>query len=481
MRSMASLHKWGAMVAVVMISAGCTVGPEYETPPMVMPAAYRQADRVAGSTAGDAPWQKVFPDQTLQGLITTALQGNQDLAAAAARVDQFQARARQQEAALYPQIGLGGSSGIQGVGGGPPLAQRGGVGSYGLALQMSWEADLWGRLRRLNESARARFAQQQRLMDAVRVSLIGQVAQTYFVLGGLEEQLKVAQAAISARERALSIAEARKENGAISGLDLQRFVADVASARNQKAAIERGIAQTENLLNLLLGRNPGPVARGKDPLRPPAAGSLPVGLPSELLRRRPDILAAEQGLIAANAEIGAAIANQFPQLTLGASVGLSTPDLLQTVGGLLQIDQYVFDGGARAAEVQLRRAVFREAHAAYTKTVLGAFREVEDALVAFRTFREQMTQLELQAKSLSTAVELAQVRYESGRSGYLEVVNAQQELFAAELALANARAQCAVAYAAVYQAVGGGWELLEPTLKVEAGASRARPAAVLRR
>lgn len=452
------VRNWGLAILVVFLGAGCSVGPDYESPPLVIPATYRQADSQPGSVGAEVPWMKVFPDETLQGLIQTALEGNQDLAAAAARVEQFQARARQQEAAFYPQLGLGGSSGVQGVRGGPPFTQRGGVGSYGLGLQMSWEADLWGRLRNLNESAQARLRQQQRLRDAVQVSIIGQVAQTYFVLAGLDEQLAVARATIEAREKALAIAQARKESGVISGLDLQRFVADLAAARNQTAAIERAVVQTENLLNLLLGRNPGPVARGRDPLRPATTGVLPPGLPSDLLRRRPDVLAAEQSLVAAHAEIGAAIANQFPQVTVGASLGISSPDLLQTVGGLLQIDQFVFDGGARAAEVQLRRAVFREAYSAYVQTVLGAFREVEDALVAFRTFREQMTQLETQVKSLRTAVELAQVRYEVGRSGYLEVINAQQELFATQLALANARAQRAVAYAAVYQALGGGWE-----------------------
>lgn len=468
-------------ILVGFFGAGCSVGPDYESPPLVIPATYRQGETSPKATGADVPWEKVFPDRTLQELIATALEGNQDLAAAAARVEQFQARARQQEAAFYPQLGLGGSSGVQGIRGGPPLTQRGGVGSYGLGLQMSWEADLWGRLRRLNESARARLRQQQRLMDAVRVSLIGQVAQTYFVLAGLDEQLAVARATITAREQALAIAQARKESGAISGLDLQRFVADVAFSRNQTAAIERAIGQTENLLNLLLGRNPGPVARGRDPLHPATTGVLPPGLPSDLLRRRPDILAAEQSLVAANAEIGAAIANQFPQITLGASLGVSSPNLLQTVGGLLQIDQFVFDGGARAAEVQLRRAVFREAYAAYVQTVLGAFREVEDALVAFRTFREQMTQLEAQTKSLGTAVELAQVRYEAGRSSYLDVVSAQQELFAAQLNLANARAQRAVAYAAVYQALGGGWEPTSLPSGAESPARTVRPVAKLKR
>lgn len=423
---------------------------------MVIPAQYRQASGPVGGSLAERPWEKVFPDATLQELMHTALRGNQDLAAAAARMEQFRSRAKQQEAAFYPQVGLGGSAGVQEVGGGPALNQRGGVGSYGLGLQMSWEVDLWGRLRRLNESARARFRQQEKLMEGVRVSLIGQVARTYFALAGLDEQMAVAQATIAARERALAIAQARKESGAISGLDLQRFVADVAAARNRKVAIERETAQTENLLNLLLGRNPGPVARGKEPLQ--RVGRVPVGVPADLLRRRPDILAAEQGLIAANAEVGAAIANQFPKVILGASGGLSSPDLVRTVGGLLQLDQYVFDGGARAAEVQLRRAVFREALATYQQTVLNAFREVEDALAGLRTFRDQAMHLDRQMASLKTAVELAQARYEAGRSSYLEVINAQQELFGTQLALAEARAQGAAAYAAVYQALGGGWE-----------------------
>ncbi|MFQ3671610.1 MAG: efflux transporter outer membrane subunit, partial [Verrucomicrobiia bacterium] len=452
--------RWGRGLGLGLLGwglVGCVVGPEVEAPPMVVAATYRSGSEGRGESAANRPWEEVFRDEILQGLIVEALRGNQDLAGAVARVDQFRAGAKQQEAALFPQVGLGGDAGVQGVRGGPPLTQRGGVGRYGLGLQMSWEVDLWGRLRRLNESARARFRQQERLMEAVQVSLIGQVAQTYFVLAGLDEQLALAKATIAARERALSIAEARKEGGAISGLDLQRFVADVASAKNQRLAIERGVAQTENLLSLLLGRNPGPVKRGRDPLSGPLAGTLPPGLPAELLRRRPDVLAAEQALVAANAEIGAAIANQFPRVSLEATLGLASPNLLQTVGGLLQLDQYVFDGGARAAEVELRRAVFREAHAGYVKTVLGAVREVEDALVAFRTFRSQIAELERQVGSLSTALGLAQARYEAGVSSYLEVVNAQQELFGAQLGLAEARAQRAVAYASVYQALGGGW------------------------
>jgi multidrug efflux system outer membrane protein len=441
---------------------GCSVGPNYEEPPLVLPSTFKQdkgakADKPVPSI-GELPWQSVFQDKVLQELIAEALTANKTLEAATARVEQFQAAADLQNSALYPQVGLGGSTGMTGVGGGPSRTQRGGIGSYGGGLQMSWEIDMWGRLRRLNESARARLMQQEEFRQAVRVSLIGSVAQTYYLLIGLDRQLVLADETIVSREAALRIAEARRQGGVISALDLQRFIADVADARNQRAAIARAVVQTQNQLSVLLGKNPTNIPRGVALIRQRELRNIPAGIPSVLLRRRPDILAAEQRMIAANAEIGAAIAEQFPQVAVSANLGVSSPQLLQTVAGLLSINQYIFDGGARSAQVRLQRGALKEAFAEYQQAVLVAFQEVENALIAHSTFREQIVQLTKQTESLGRALELAQARYEAGQASYLEVVNAQQEFFGAQLGLANAQAQRLIAYTQLYQALGGGWE-----------------------
>jgi multidrug efflux system outer membrane protein len=239
---------------------------------------------------------------------------------------------------------------------------------------------------------------------------------------------------------------------------LQRFIADVADARNQRAAIARAVVQTQNQLSVLLGKNPTNIPRGVALIRQRELRNIPAGIPSVLLRRRPDILAAEQRMIAANAEIGAAIAEQFPQVAVSANLGVSSPQLLQTVAGLLSINQYIFDGGARSAQVRLQRGALKEAFAEYQQAVLVAFQEVENALIAHSTFREQIVQLTKQTESLGRALELAQARYEAGQASYLEVVNAQQEFFGAQLGLANAQAQRLIAYTQLYQALGGGWE-----------------------
>lgn len=454
-----------------LLLAGCAVGPDYKRPPVNVPQRHR------GSTAGasaaslaDTRWPDLFEDEKLKELVGTALKQNLDLGIAAERVQEARARFRIVRSEQLPFVGAEaefaanrpssiGSSRI--VRAGTPLdvsyTQVGGA--------LSWELDLWGRLRRLNESARAQYLATEEGHRGVIVSLIAEVTSSYFTLRERDLELEIARATHKVAEDSLRLVRLRHQRGAATGLDVRQAEQLVYTATAQIASAERDIGQAENALSLLLGKEPGDIARGKalDDFGLPAA--IPAGLPSALLERRPDIRQAEQILVASNAEIGVARAYYFPQISLTGFLGGQSRALADLFTGPARLWNIspgavlpIFDAGRVRAGVRLSEAQQREMVLQYRRTIYNAFREVSDALIRYDRTREQRTQQDLLVRALRDTSRLSKLRYEGGLDSYLQVLDAERNLFRGQLALAQLRLQELLSFVELYRALGGGWQ-----------------------
>jgi multidrug efflux system outer membrane protein len=453
-------------VALVIFS-GCAVGPNYKRPAVATPENFRFAANSATNSLGDLPWWKVFKDPTLQELIRAALTNNYDLKQAVARVEQARNVAVAAGAPLFPQIGYGGDVGRgRNAAFNIPAPLKGATASSAqVNLNAAWELDIWGRIRRLSESARAQYLATEEARRGVTITLVSDVATAYFQLMQFDQELAVQRAATNAYTDSYRIFNDRLKNGIASKLETDRASAALANAAAFIPLLELNIATTENQLNVLLGRNPGPITRNSLTNESALAPEIPAGLPSQLLQRRPDVLAAEQSLIAANASIGANLANFFPQIGLTTFIGKISPELSAFTGGSANawnvgasLAGPVFQGGQLRAQYRGAKAKFDEATAAYQQSVLTAFQEVSNALIARQKLGEVSAFEEQAVVALTSAVALATDRYLNGRSGYFEVLQAQQELYPTQRAQVQAQVNELIATIQLYKALGGGWE-----------------------
>ena len=444
----------------------CAMGPDYERPKTDMAETFRMAEAPPDAPSiANLAWWELLRDEPLQQLVRIALEENKDLQRAAATVDEFQARALIARSDFLP--GLSVSANAPSFGRRTIFLVPGFSNPFNYYLQgaLSWEIDIWGRIRRSTEAARADLFSKEENRRAVVLQLVSGVAESYFNLLQFEAQMDIAKRALQSWEESVRIAQARLKQGMTSRLDTDQFEAERANAAARMAELERQMVQAENQLSVLLGRKPFAIPRGRpltDQVMPPA---VPAGLPSELLQRRPDLLQAEQQLAAATARIGAAKAERFPKISLTGLLGFASPQLSQ-----LFTDNRAFFGVAGAGlaapllnsqalgfQQEAIEAQAKQAVAQYEQTVLTAFREVEDALVAVRTARAQNEAQQAQVNALQSALRLAELRYKGGLANYLDVLVARRNLFEAELAMTSSRRLQLVSVVQLYKALGGGW------------------------
>ena len=455
--------------SLLLFLAACTVGPNYKRPSVPAPDQYRGGPAPSQASLADTRWPDLFPDDTLKQLLSTALAHNFDLALASERVEEARARYRITSANQYPFVyGSGQYTATQSstIGAQPTSPGFPSTVTYTQAgAALSWELDLWGRIRRLKESARAEYLATEEARRGVTVSLIGDVAGDYFTLRERDLELQIARSTRDIAEHNLQLIRLRHDHGAATGLDVYQAEQFLYLATVRIASVEGDIGPVENALNLLLGNLPGDIARGK-PIEsfvlPP---QIPPGLPSSLIDRRPDIRAAEQKLISANAQIGVAKAYYFPQISLTGVLGVQSRALTQLFTGpasywtlspnaLLPI----FTAGQVRVAVRLSEAQKREMLISYQKTIYTAFREVSDALIRYDRTREQRSQQDHLVQALTEATRLSTLRYQGGADSYLQVLNAERDLFQGQLTQAQLRLQELLAFVDLYRALGGGWQ-----------------------
>ena len=453
-------------VLLAMTLAGCTVGPDYVRPDIQSPERWR-IDYPQAVSIANTRWWEQFGDPVLNQLIETALRENRDLLIAAARVDQFIAQLSVVRSQFYPRMGysLDASRNRASQVGQPPLAP-GADPYYSLyqgALGADWQIDLFGRVRRQSESAQAQVYASEQGRRGVVLTLVTSVAASYIGLRALDRQLEISRATAQNYAGTARIFELRFKGGVVSELELNQVESQYQQALAAIPALEQQIAAQENLISVLLGRNPGPTPRGKamSALVPPG---IPADLPSTLLERRPDILQAEQILVSANASIGAAKALYFPSLSLTGvlgSVSTAFSDFLSgsaaTASVAAGLTGPIFTGGRISGQVQGAEAFQREALANYQQVILNAFRETNDALVGTLKKREETEAQIKRVAALREYARLSRLRFDNGYAGYLEVLYAENELFGAELSAVRSQAEAYAQLVGVFRAVGGGW------------------------
>lgn len=445
--------------------AGCALGPDYERPEIETPATYVQPVEEGESFANTA-WWDLFQDPQLQTLIRTALVENKDLGIAVARVEEFRALAGVTRADQFPTVDAlataGRATSSENVF--PGNLIDGPVDNFRLGADVFFEVDLFGRLRRATEAARAQLLATEEARRSISISLVASVASTYMTLRDFDAQLEIARRTEAARQQSLQIIRARYEKGTAPLLDVNQAEIELAVASAAVSAAERLVAQIEHALSILLGRNPGSIVRGlplQEQVMPPA---VPAGMPSELLQRRPDVLSAEASLAAQTARIGVAEAARWPSLSLTGSLGIESSELSDlTEGGSdfwnvgAGLFAPVFNAGRNRSRVEVERARTEQALLSYQQTVQRAFREVEDALVAVRTYRDEHAARQRQVAAARSAARLSRARYDGGVTSYLEVLDTERSLFNAELAESQTLRLYVDAIIGLYRALGGGW------------------------
>ena len=450
---------------LLALATSCALGPTYRRPQVQAPAQWN-AQAQAASLA-DQPWWEVFGDPALKDLIGQALAGNYDVRGAVQRVEEDRARAGMERADYLPAF-TPGAGAVRGHSS-PYTAGGGGIGnSMNAQITLGWELDLWGRLRRLNEAARAQDPASQEARRGVYLATAAQVAQAYFELRELDSRLAIARATTQAFQETYDLFDQRFQGGAASRLETVRAEAALAGAAGFIPDLERQIQAKETLLCYLVGRNPGPIPRGAGLQAQPLPPVIPAGLPSALLERRPDLREAEQRLVAANAAIGVAQANYFPVLSITGLLGGVAPRLNQLFGSGREWNIGAGLNGPTLQGLRLRDqkavvvAQWAQARTRYEAAVTGAFGEVATLLVAYQKLAEVETQQARAVAAYQEAVALATMRYRAGLSSYVEVLEAQQQLFPAENSRSLARLNRLVTLVQLYKALGGGWNLQDP-------------------
>ena len=458
------------VAAAALLLSGCLLGPDYSRPPVLIPDNYRSV--VGAPTAesfADLPWFDVFRHPVLQELVREALSNNYDLRIAAARVEEARAQIGIARSFLFPQLNFNGGGSAQQVARSTDPPESFGANrnfqNWLLGFGLAWELDVFGRIRREAESSTAIFLGTEQAQRGVLITLVADVAQSYFTLRELDLELEIARRTVQVNDETLRFYQTRLAGGVSNRLEVDTAISNRSRTASTIPELERQIGIQENQINLLLGRNPGPIPRGTaltDQYYPP---SIPAGLPSALLERRPDIKAAEELLVSANANVGAAKALFFPNFSLTAALGGASHNLSNIAdrraaiwsvsGGVLQP---IFQGWRITSNYEAVKARFEQAVAQYQRSAQNGFREVADALVSIEKLEGVRLELEVGVRALQDATSLARLRYDTGLANYLEILIADQQLFDQELLLARARGAQLNSVVQLYRSLGGGWQ-----------------------
>ena len=459
-----------ALAAGVGALAGCAVGPKYGRPNYPAPPAFRGADNApvssdAKATLGDQEWSKVYQEPELQDLIRKALANNYDLRIAAQRILEQQAQVRIVRSQEFPAVTVGGT----GIGATVPsnigiqLPNPLSAGTF--SVNASWTPDFWGLYRRQTEAAREQLLAQEWARRAVQMTLVEQVATDYLQLRALDRELEITRETLTVRQSSVDLTRRLESGGSVPLSDVRESEQLLYTAASQIPQLEEQIQQQENALAFLTGENPGPIAHQDPNALAPPPQDLPVGIPSQLLERRPDIQESEAQLIAANAQIGVARAQFFPNLTISGSAGVGGDSLSsifdtagKTIYGIGSLTQPIFEGGKLRGQLELSEATKQEMILNYQKTIAGAFRDVSNALIAMNKQRANREQQEKLVAAAQDATRLARIRYQGGSTAYLEVLTTDSNLYTAELSLVNAQQNEALSLVQLYSALGGGWQ-----------------------
>jgi multidrug efflux system outer membrane protein len=482
-----TLMRAGFTMLAGTLAAACTVGPDYKRPVVQVPSAHRGAAGGAEASGQPSPesladlkWFELFRDDTLTTLVGSALQQNFELRIAAERVLQARALFGITRSERFPEIGVSADvnavrTPTAGANRSIPAGVDTDVAYVQAGFSVGWELDVWGRVRRLNEAARAQYFATEEARRGVLTTLVADVTETYLALRALDLELEIAMRTRDAANESLRLTGARRDRGISSGLDVRQAEQLLYTATGQIASLEREIEQAENALSLLLGRAPGDVPRGRPLEALEAPPRVPAGLPSTLLERRPDIRQAEQELIAANAQIGVAKAEYFPRISLTGFLGaqsralsdlLTRPAQLASAG--LGAAAPIVNAGRTRSNVRLAEAVQREAVLNYQRAIYTALADVADSLAVYRKTSEQRAEQERLVETLRASTSLSTERYRGGLDSYLPVLDAQRNLFQGELELARLRNQELASIVQLYRALGGGWSP-EPASVISSG------------
>ena len=501
-----TFHLMAACMIAGFLLPACKMGPDYVRPETPTADSWRVRTSTAESIA-NLPWWELLKDKELQNLIRIALAENQDVRTAIATVEEYRAQLVMTRFDLAPSLAYGGTASLYQTSGNATTIPGGG-GAIVLPGQpggsdnttfsntvgfgsLKWELDLWGRLRRAVEASEAQLFAQEDNQRAVILGLVSSVSEAYFSLRALDLQVDITKRALKSWEESVRLSQLRYKQGYIPKLDLDRFEAERAGTAARLAELEKLVGQRENQLSALLGRKPAAITRGLALTEQPMPPDVPAGLPSELLQRRPDLLQAEQMLVAATAGIGVAQAQRFPQLALTGAIGGANANLSGTSIGPLFIQNIaasltgpLLNATALGYQVTANEMKARQAALQYEKAVVNAFKEVEDALIAVQKTREQREAQEQQVTALQSALHFADQRYQGGRASYLDVLTSQRSLFEAELDLAKTRRVQLISVVQLYKALGGGWvpdgqaERRLVSIPVAPGVGQPEPAAI---
>ena len=461
------------LLGPLLLAVGCKLGPDYKRPPVTTPDAWRDVPAEQAASFANTPWWEVFGDPQLQELIRIALVENRDLKIAIERVEEARARYGFTRADIWPQLDVSGTAGSLRFNAGSLVhTPEGDAGTaeatetdiYSLGINVSWEIDFLGRLRRASEAQRALFLGTQEAQRSAVLTLVADVARAYLELRDFDSRLEIAKRTIVSRQEYVQLAKDRFEGGVTPELDYRQAEAELHRVEAVAFELERLIALKENELSVLIGRNPGPIVRGAALQAQKLPSEVPAGLPSELLDRRPDIREAEQTLAAATANIGEAKALLFPRISLTGSYGYTSTEFDTLFDGpskawnlLGNIVQPLFNSGKNKRRLEITESRQRQVLYDYERTILNAFRETEDALVSYRKSGEISRAQSGRVTAERKVLELAELRYRGGVAAYLEVLDAQRSLFNSELDEAQSTGSHLVALVQLYKALGGGW------------------------
>jgi multidrug efflux system outer membrane protein len=463
------MKKLAQLILAVMATglvAGCAVGPNYQRPDVQTPAAYRDLSENAQAQAAsyaDLPWWQVFQDPQLQELIRTTLKQNYDLQLATERINEARAEVAVTRSSLFPQVQGNGD-----FSGGKEYNFQTKYNFFALTADAAFQLDFFGKLRRATEASRAQLLATEDARQTVILTLVSDVASDYFALLELDLQLQITRETVNTQQDSVKLNNLRVQHGVATKLDVLQAQQVLDTANAQIPDLERQIAQEENAISILLGNYPQAVPRGRPLVEQPLPPDVPPGMPSFLIERRPDIREAEQNLVAANAEIGVAKAQFFPQISLtgsgGGAFGRSSAfsSLMGSQLGIWSygalVSQPIFTGGALRGNLRLAESEHEQALIAYRQTILQAFGDVSDALIGYQQFHQVRVRQEDSVADLQESVRLSNMRYRGGTTTYLEVLDGQRSLFSAELTLAQARGAEYQSLVQLYRALGGGWK-----------------------
>jgi len=458
------MRTWPVWIVSVLIVSGCTVGPEYTKPAVDVPEEWRyQYTETGAESIVNKLWWEQFNDPELDWLVHKALLYNLDVRQAAARVEEFAARVDIARSGYYPQIGYGAQGGRRETSGEGQLGGQNTFNEYSVGVNVGWELDVWGKIARATEAARANLLAEEESRRTIILTLVSSVATSYVRLRALDRQLVIARRTTESRRETVELFQLKFDGGLISELEVAQVKSEYQQALVSIPTFERQITLAENSLSILIGENPRAIKRGSDidQLRPP---NVPQGVPSELLERRPDIRLAEQDLVAANAQIGVAKAQYYPSISLTGLLGFASSALSDLFSSnarqwALAADATgpIFSGGQLSGQVRVSEAIQKQALAAYLFTVQNAFREVDDSLTSVQKYREELIAQKGRVDSLQQYADFAQLRYDEGQVSYLEVLDATRRLFDAKLAYTDNQSNVYASLIGVYKAMGGGW------------------------